>query len=67
MFIMLGCIHKNLIYTIEFTYLRRKFSFVINIIFFTVLSNYSANHDSHVVQCPYWGRNLTNLYKSYKY
>jgi len=36
---MLGCIHKNLIYTIEFTYLRRKFSFVINIIIFTVLNN----------------------------
>ena len=30
-------------------------------------SNYSANHDLHVVQCPYWGRNLTNLSKSYKY
>ena len=28
---------------------------------------YSANHDSHVVQCPYRGRNLTNLSKSNKY
>ena len=36
---MLGCIHKNLIYTIESTYFRRKFTFVINSKFSTILND----------------------------